>query len=354
MRNFVVFSLPRSRSAWLSRFLSYGEWVCGHDELRHARQLEDVKSWLAQPMTGTVETAAAPFWRLAKHLSPDTRFVVIRRDPEEAARSAVRAGLGHDLGLMAKQFRRLDRKLGQIERRTGARTFRFEDLGDESVCQDLFEHLLPYEHDPARWARLSAENIQINVPALVRYVAAHQPQLERLSAIARQKSLALLASQRVHAPGGLTLEFEPFATFLRDGQGLIREHIADVGEHPQNIAVKNLALLQAIDETGGLLTTVARANGRVFGYLISTIGPSLEAEGRSWACHTAFYASPDYPGLGLKLQRKAAQGLRARGVHEVTMRAGVRGAADRTASLYRRLGAEPFGSYYRLELQGAA
>ncbi len=30
MRPFVVFGLPRSRTAWLSRFLTYGDWVCGH------------------------------------------------------------------------------------------------------------------------------------------------------------------------------------------------------------------------------------------------------------------------------------------------------------------------------------
>lgn len=36
---FVVFSMPRSRSAWLARFLSYGDWHCGHDEIRHFRSL---------------------------------------------------------------------------------------------------------------------------------------------------------------------------------------------------------------------------------------------------------------------------------------------------------------------------
>lgn len=354
MSPFVVFALPRSRTAWLSRFLSYRDWSCGHDELRHARQLEDVRSWLAQPMTGTVETVAAPFWRLAVHLRPDLRLVTIRRDPDEAAESAVRAGLASHIDVLAPHFRRLDRKLGQIERRTGARSFCFEDLAREEVCADLFEHLLPFQHNGARWDALNRENIQISVRALSRYVEAHHIQLDRFAAIGRQKSLALMASRRVRDGAGLSLGFEPLADLLRDGERLMREHCAEVGEHPENFAGKNLTRLQDSEDAGCLQVTVARSNGRVFGYLVTLIGESLEAEGRLWGCHTAFHASPDYPGLGLKLQRKAAEGLRERGVYEVTMRAGVRGSADRIATLYRRLGAEPFGSYFRLQLQEVA
>ena len=29
---FIVFAMPRSRSYWLSRFLSYEGWHCGHEE----------------------------------------------------------------------------------------------------------------------------------------------------------------------------------------------------------------------------------------------------------------------------------------------------------------------------------
>lgn len=352
---YLVLGLPRSRTAWLARFLTYGDWTCGHDEARRLRQLEDAASWLAQPCTGSVETAAAPFWRLALHLNPELRIVTVRRDPEAAAKSAVRAGLCRDLEATTALCRRLDHKLGQIERRVpGVRSYRFEDLAREEVCADLFEHLLPYSFDSARWRALSLSNIQINVAALNRYVAAHGRQISRLGAIARQKSLALLSSRRPPDAAGLTLGFEPFADFLRDGAELIREHIADIGEHPGNLERKNLARLQALDDSGALQVTTARCNGRLFGYLITVLGESLEAEDRAWACHTAFYGSPMFPGLGLKLQRKAVDGLRARGVYEVLGRAGVRGAAERQSILYERLGFEPFGTYYRLQLGEAA
>jgi hypothetical protein len=351
---FLVLALPRSRTAWLSRFLSYRDQHCGHDELRHMRQLEDVRSWLSQPFTGTVETAAAPFWRLALEMKPGLRMVTIRRNPDEAAESAVRCGLATDIDSVSKAMRKLDQKLSQVERRTGARSFRFEDLGREDVCADLFEHLTPYQHDSARWTALDRENVQINISSLVRYVDAHRPQLDRLSGIARQKSLASLSSRSVPDASGLSMAFEPLRDLLRDGKAALRDHCAEIGEEPDEWTRKNLESLLANDDAGGLQVTVARCNGRVFGYLITPIAESLECKGRLWACHTAFFASPDYPGLGLKLQRKAAEGLRSMGVHEVVMRAGVRGSGERVSAIYRRIGAEPFGSYYRLELKGAA
>ena len=63
--SFVVLAMPRSRTKWLSQFLSYGPWQVGHDEIRHCRSMDDVAAWLSQPFTGTIETAArAAFWRL--------------------------------------------------------------------------------------------------------------------------------------------------------------------------------------------------------------------------------------------------------------------------------------------------
>src|SRR5215472_6751131 len=85
--------MPRSRSKWLSQFLGYGEWQCGHDELRHCRSLDDVRSWLSQPCTGTVETAAAPFWRLLRAMAPGVRIVTVHRPVAAVAASLRRGGM---------------------------------------------------------------------------------------------------------------------------------------------------------------------------------------------------------------------------------------------------------------------
>lgn len=348
---YLILGLPRSRTKWLSKFLSYKDWYCGHDELLYMRQIEDIQSWLTQNNTGSIETSAAPFWRFALHLKPDLKLVTIRRNPEECARSAVNSGLSDDLALTITYFKYLDRKLDQIEFRTGCRSYQYNDLTNEETCKDLFEYLLPYEHDSERWCKLSNLNIQIDVPALKRYVDGYKPQLMRLQNIVRQKSLARLSQDKHTRSADLNFDFVSFQNLLDTGQVALQEHCSEVDENPDNYLHKNLGLLNRLDELGALQVTVAVSNGKIFGYLISIISESLEIPGNLAACHTAFYGSSDYPGIGLKLQRKALEGLRQKNVTEVIMRAGVRGAADRTASLYKRLGAEPFGTYYRLELE---
>lgn len=91
----------------------------------------------------------------------------------------------------------------------------------------------------------------------------------------------------------------------------------------------------------------------MFGYLMTMTGPSLASEGVTVGVHTTFFASPDAPGLGLKLQRAANAALREQGVERVFMQAGTRADGPRLGSLYKRLGAEHDGQMFRLELTEA-
>lgn len=353
MTPFIIYALPRSRTAWLSRFLTYGEWVCGHDELRHCRSLDDVKTWLSQPCTGTVETAAAPYWRLAETYAPGARVVVVRRPAPEVVDSLLRLGGPADRELLTYEMRRLDRKLEQIERRIpGALSVSFADLERQETCARVFEHCLPYKHDPSWWSALAPINIQINFMALMRYCTAYRAKFEKLAGHAKQQTLLNMARRPVREADGLSIQVEPFEDFYRDGERLFKEHLLATDHEVDGYTRKNLPLMRRMDELGCMQIVTARSNGRMFGYLMSIIGPSLEDENIISALHMTSFASKDFPGLGLKLQRAAAGFLRQRGVTELFMRSGVRGSGPKMGALYRRLGAEEFGQLFRLELEG--
>jgi GNAT superfamily N-acetyltransferase len=344
---FVIFAMPRSRSKWLSVFLTYDQWHCGHDELLHCRSLDDVTSWLSQPYVGTVETAAAPFWRL---LPAGVRVVTVRRPVPDVVASLARGGLTFDPTVMTRLIGRVERKLDQIERRLpDVLAVRFEDLADEAMCARIFEHCLSLPHDAAWWAAASAVNLQISLPHLMRYYTAHRKQLDKLAKQARHRMLAGMSHG--FELDGVTFQHETFEQFYRDAQALFAEHLVQTDQSPEDHIHKNLPLLQRLDEVGGLQTMTARSNGRMFGYLMTVIGPSLDARDRLAGFHTIFFASPLIRGLGMKLQRAALDALRARGVQEVQMRAGHRGSGPRLGTFYRRLGAEEFGQLYRLELE---
>jgi len=345
---FIVLSLPRSRSAWLSRFLSYEDWECGHDQLRYMRSLDDVKSWLSLEKTGTCETAAAPFWRLIPKLSADLKVVTIRRPVPEVLESLARQGIhGPEI---TKQIKYLDGRLDQIERRIpGTLSVPYDELRQIDTCALLFEHCLPHRFDPAWWRAWDARNVQINFPALVRYVKGHLPALQKLAAQARQAILRDMAVKPVNMPA-VEIREESFGVFQRDCEPLFRQHCVEVGESPDNWLKKNIPLMQRVYEAGAMQIMIGRCNGRPFGYLMTLVCPSLETLDTTMGQHAAFYASPEMPGLGLKLQRAALAALKEKGVSEAFMRAGIRGDGDRMDILYKRLGGLDFGRIYRVGL----
>ena len=346
---FFVMGLPRSRTAWLARFLTYGDHICSHEEVRHLRSIEDAKAWLSQPRMGSSETTVAPFWRLLLRLSPEVRIVVVRRSVNEVVESL--AAFGFDRPVMEPIMRRLDAKLAQIVKRVpGVLEVSFDDLDNEETCKAVFEHCLPYRFDRGHWLKLANENVQCDMREMVRYATAFRPQLEKFTAQARHAELRELATRKPSEPQGITFQVEDCATWRRDGRRLFEDHCFVVGENPNEWERKNWPLFEAIESVGAMQIMTARSNGRMFGYLMTIVAPSLVENGRVAATHTTFYADPSFPGLGMKLQRKALESLKERGVDEVVWEAGKRGDGPRLGAMYRRLGAVEHGQTYRIEL----
>jgi hypothetical protein len=347
---FVIFALPRSRTAWLSRFLTYRDWQCGHDEVRHCRSLDDVRAWLGQPCTGTVETGTAPFWRLLPALRPDAQVIVLRRPVADVVASLMRLKLGvFEEASLTAVMRRLDRKLDQIEARVpGAIRVQFDELASEAGCRRLWEHCLPYPFDATWYGWLTSVNIQVNMGLVLRYFAAHRPQLDKLAQLARHRIVANMRPAEREFDG-VTFKAEPFSVFCRDAAPLIHEHCAITGRKPE--LDFNTGFFQLLDDVGVLQTMIARINGRPFGYLMTIVGPSLEGPDVTEATHTAFYASPAVPGLGMRILRVANDALRKRGADRIIMRAGVAGDGPRLGTMYRRVGGERFGEIFKLELE---
>jgi hypothetical protein len=368
MPPFIVLALPRSRTYWLSRFLSYGDWHCGHDELQHMRSLDDVQTWFTQPNVGTVETAAAPFWRLLRRYQPGIRIVTVRRSVADVLASVTRAVPDFGVSLSARQraetpncepvtiarlLRAADRKLDQVEARIpDVLSVRFDDLAHESTCAQVFEHCLPYPHDRDWWASWNVQQVSGNLTAQIRYAQAFLPQLQKLARAAKHRILADMAPI-TQPPEGFTFQDEPFDHWYRDAVPLFREHMAQTGQDIDDWARKNIPLGRRLDDAGAMQIITARSNGRMFGYLMAVISPTLDDPNALMAQHMPVFASPDCPGLGMKLQRASIEALRRKGVTEVVGRAGTLGSGPRLGIAYRRLGFEEAGQLYHLDLAKA-
>lgn len=348
---FVIFALPRARTFWLSRFLSHGDYHCGHDEIQHMRSLDDVKAWFTQPFIGTVETAAAPFWRLLMHYQPDVCVVTIRRNRADVLASIMRALPGCDPDGMHTLLRAGDVKLDQIEARVpGVLSVRYEDLAQEEGCGRVFQHCLgrPLNHN--WWQAWNAINVSGNLLAQVRYARAYLPQLQKLARVAKHAGLAIMGQQTSRPPEGFTFQDEPIDRWYADATVLFREHMAVTGQDIEDWGRKNIGLGRRMDAAGAMQIMTARSNGRMFGYVMSIIGPSLDDPNALVAQQMPIFADPSCPGLGMKLQRASIAALRCKGITEVLGRSGTRGSGPRSGVMYRRLGFEDAGQMHRLEL----
>src|SRR5580693_3567005 len=171
---FIVYSLPRSRSAWVSRFLSYGV-KCGHDL---ATQCETMKEFahLFSEYEGTAETGAVIGWKAIRRVLPDARIAVIRRSVSQVYDSLSKFGLGSPE--LANELCERDEILEQVGRLPGVRSFRFSDLDKPWACQELFEHCLGAPFDWEWWESLANVNVQVDVAERIKYLADNHERIE--------------------------------------------------------------------------------------------------------------------------------------------------------------------------------
>lgn len=144
----------------------------------------------------------------------------------------------------------------------------------------------------------------------------------------------------------VSVEIEDFEMFLRDGETLRQEHAAEAGKPSASF---NVALARGLEAIGAGQIMVARSGGRMVGYLVFLVAPSLECEGEIAAMQNVFYVTPSYrKRLGIALLRASIDALWARGASEIMLRAGVLADGFRLDALYQRLGGVLDGRLYRL------
>lgn len=177
MTPFVILALPRSRTWWLSRFLSGNSGWCGHDLGIECGSIAEFEEKLSR-LKGTVETGAAFAWPL---LAKKTRVFVVRRGTKSVNQSLQRIGLKG----LEREIETRARDLDNASEHPGVVTIRYAALNDEQVCAWLFEQCLGVPHDHGWWAAMSVINLQINLPARLRQLEAKRPRIEALKAEAR-------------------------------------------------------------------------------------------------------------------------------------------------------------------------
>lgn len=198
---FIIHTLGRSRTAWLSSFLTYGKVKCFNEHAVRLRSVDEAVDFLTQGNVGAAETGAAPGWQLIRHYIPSVKTVVIRRDPEDVIRSFARSEIAHiasvDEGRLRKVIAYEDRCLDEIEKQPNTLSFSFDDLKREAVCAAIFEHCLPYKFDRGWWQDLREKNIQADVAEIVAYYHRNRDDVESFKRQAKRRLIELARAGKI-------------------------------------------------------------------------------------------------------------------------------------------------------------
>lgn len=187
---FIIYALPRSRTAWLSRYLTYAGWVCGHEKAITVRSMRDIVDYFSQPGVGTAETAAAQGWWLWHHYVPNLRAIVVRRAVDDVMRSMLAVDISpmrYDIGILRRNMNYGARMLDQISAQENVLTLDYEDLDTERGCKTIFEHCLMQPFDRGWWLKLREQNIQVDVRSVLNYYHANRDAVENTKRLCKSE-----------------------------------------------------------------------------------------------------------------------------------------------------------------------
>jgi len=140
---FVVFCLPRSRSAWVANFLSYDGGLCLHEPLLGCRSLDDLDDKMAATgveFVGCADTAIMAFTEQVIDRYPTARFVALLRQPDGFAAQARKMGCSEQhICDMLERFQEAVEVLSAFGEQT--LLVRSKDLGLAHVCDLLWRHV---------------------------------------------------------------------------------------------------------------------------------------------------------------------------------------------------------------------
>lgn len=153
---FIIFALPRSRTAWMAHYLSYASPV-GHDILIECDRQEDFLQSFANGMAGTVETGGILGARLIKKALPKIKFVVVKRPLAEVRQSLEALGLTWS----PSELEEREALLQELSATAGVETIDFKSLSIPQCAKWLFEHCLEREWDVEWFNHWEPINVQV-------------------------------------------------------------------------------------------------------------------------------------------------------------------------------------------------
>lgn len=161
---FLVLGLPRSRTAWLSNFLTYGDRsLCYHDLSRKCNTLDDFYGYTSKPFeyVGVSDTALHMYpW--FDSIADKSRILVIKRDVSDSINSSLNLLQDYNKYDIINNILYNNYVLSSIIDKYKPLVIDFNDI--DNRLEDIWNYLLPnIPYNRYRTDLLLSQNIQTNI-----------------------------------------------------------------------------------------------------------------------------------------------------------------------------------------------
>jgi len=330
--SFILFGLPRSRTKWLSEFLSYGKWNCHHDLPVYSESLGEILDTLGKPHSGSSETGLVRAYFAIREKYPNIKIVVVLRPWQEVKKSAA------DIGWNIPDWYLIEEEgyLKKLANMPNVVTVGFDELNYFSGCEAVFSHCLGKKLFPEWFEKFRAQNIQIDMADRFQRLVKNNEKILSIFDEAKNK---------------ITVQVEGFEAFFADSEEIIELHKAESWGDEELQSDFNVVMARQYDQSGNLLIVTARIGWKIIGYIVFLIGPSFSTTGILVGYQNAFFVQKEYRGrLGIKIRNLAKEELKKKGADHLILKSGLWGDGPRLKAFYLREGAEFMGEVYRLKL----
>lgn len=150
---YAILALPRSRTAWLSAWLTTETGKCWHEPIADCSQLSDLDG-----LDGVSDTSALLAWNRIYKRWPDAKYVIVKRDPHDVTVSLRKLGLDTNVNRWSRVLRRAADSLPAL-------VIEFPDMDDR--LREIWEWVKPEPFDAARAYAFSRMNITADPQALL-------------------------------------------------------------------------------------------------------------------------------------------------------------------------------------------
>lgn len=165
MRRFFAMGTPRSRTAWLARFLSTPTRQCLHEPSRRFADIDELTAFAARPDAAASDSMMTFRWREVMAAAPGCRIILVTRPLGAVVQSFRGAGLAHPQ--LWPLLERLSAECDSLARVPGVLPVRFDDLARREVCERVWWHAHGEKMPRGHWEVLAKTKITADVSVML-------------------------------------------------------------------------------------------------------------------------------------------------------------------------------------------